>query len=74
MQPILPIFFNIQFNFLYEGYRNDFAVDLKAGLGLLTVGGLLLLLGAGAVGEVSIRRVAKDGKAGRSEAKRQLMF
>ncbi|GMH51038.1 hypothetical protein TrRE_jg5379 [Triparma retinervis] len=51
MQPILPIFFNIQFNFLYEGYRNDYAVDLKAGAGLLTVGSLLLLLGAGGIGE-----------------------
>lgn len=54
MQPILPVFFSIQFNFLYEGYRNEGAVDVKAGLGLLFFGGLILLLGAGSFGEVGI--------------------
>lgn len=65
MQPILPLFFTIQFNFLYEGYRNDVAVDLKAGLGLLTVGSLLLLLGAGAIGEGGVlATIGLDGLLG----------
>jgi len=34
LQPILPLFFKIQFDFLYEGYRNESALDLKSGLGL----------------------------------------
>ncbi|GMI40175.1 hypothetical protein TeGR_g12605, partial [Tetraparma gracilis] len=54
MQPILPVFFWIQFNFLYDGYKNESAVDLKSGLGLLLVGSLLLLLSGGAVGEVGL--------------------
>merc|ERR1712232_920494 len=54
LQPILPIFFNIQFNFLYEGWRNEAAIDLEAGLGLLVVGGAILLLGAGTVGEAGL--------------------
>ena len=38
LQPILPIFFMVQFNFLYEGWRNvEFAFDVKAGL---LIGGL----------------------------------
>lgn len=47
LQPILPIFFNLQFNFLYEGWRNEFAFDPKAGLGLLFIGSAILLAGAG---------------------------
>lgn len=54
LQPILPIFFIIQFNFLYEGWRNELIIDLKATLGFAVVGGLILLLGAGTVGEASI--------------------
>jgi len=54
LQPILPIFFKIQFNFLYEGWRNEAAIDLGAGLGLLVVGGAILLLGAGTVGEAGL--------------------
>ena len=33
LQPILPIFFMIQFIFLYDGYKNDWANYLKATLG-----------------------------------------
>ena len=51
LQPILPIFFAIQFNFLYDGDKNDFAVDLKATLGFLLVGGLVLLVGFGGLEE-----------------------
>jgi len=54
LQPILPIFFKVQFNFLYEGWRNEFGIDVLASLGFLTIGGLILLLSAGAVGEVGI--------------------
>lgn len=54
LQPILPIFFAIQFNFLYDGYKNDFAIDLKATLGFLFVGGLILLVGVGSVEEGAI--------------------
>lgn len=54
LQPILPIFFIIQFNFLYDGYKNDFAIDLKATFGFLFVGGLILLVGAGGIEEGAI--------------------
>jgi len=45
LQPILPIFFIVQFNFLYDGWKNEMVIDLKATLGFLTVGGLILLAG-----------------------------
>jgi len=54
LQPILPIFFLIQFNFLYEGWRNEFAIDFKATLGFLFVGGLILLLATSEIGEVGV--------------------
>ena len=52
LQPILPIFFAIQFNFLYDGWDNRKVIDLKAGVGLLFVGLLILLIAGGAI-EVS---------------------
>lgn len=54
LQPILPIFFSVQFNFLYEGWRNEMAIDVGATFGFLTVGGLILLLTAGSLGEAGI--------------------
>lgn len=51
LQPILPIFFKIQFAFLYDGYDNKQVVDLKAGLGFLLVGALILLVTGGAIEE-----------------------
>jgi len=54
LQPILPIFFSIQFNFLYEGWRNEVAIDLRAALGFLFVGGTILLIGGGAIGEAGL--------------------
>mmetsp|Transcript_12424 Transcript_12424/g.42978 ORF Transcript_12424/g.42978 Transcript_12424/m.42978 type:complete len:539 (-) Transcript_12424:77-1693(-) len=54
MQPILPVFFKVQFNFLYEGWRNEAALDLKSGVPLALLGGLILALGAGAVGDLAI--------------------
>jgi zeaxanthin epoxidase len=44
LQPILPLFFKIQFNFLYDGYKNEFPIDIKAALGFLTIGSILLFL------------------------------
>merc|ERR1712032_1492601 len=38
LQPILPLFFNVQFNFLYDGWKNEGAFDLKAALGFLFLG------------------------------------
>ena len=54
LQPVLPIFFVIQFNFLYDGWRNEREIDLKATLGFGLLGGLLLLLLAGSVGEAGV--------------------
>ena len=47
LQPILPVFFSVQFNFLYEGWKNEVAIDLAATFGILLIGGIILLLGAG---------------------------
>jgi zeaxanthin epoxidase len=54
LQPILPIFFMIQFNFLYDGWRNEKEIDLKAAVGFTLVGSVVLLLLLGAVGETGI--------------------
>jgi zeaxanthin epoxidase len=54
LQPILPIFFIVQFAFLYDGYRNENQIDLGAALGFTIIGGLMLLLSAGVVGEAGI--------------------
>jgi zeaxanthin epoxidase len=54
LQPILPIFFTVQFNFLYDGWKNEVAIDLGAAFGFLTLGGLILLVGAGGVGEAGV--------------------
>jgi len=48
LQPILPVFFWIQFNFLYDGWENEgLGIDLVAGFGFLVVGGLILAATAG---------------------------
>ena len=54
LQPILPVFFWVQFNFLYEGWRNEAALDIKAALGIAGFGLLILALAAGAVGDAAI--------------------
>ena len=43
LQPILPLFFNLQFNFLYDGYKNEMAME-----------DLVLLLGGGTVAAVAL--------------------
>jgi len=54
LQPILPIFFLVQFNFLYEGWRNEAAIDLKATAGFLVFGGIILALAGGGFGEIPL--------------------
>ncbi|KAG7352007.1 FAD-dependent oxidoreductase [Nitzschia inconspicua] len=54
LQPILPIFFSVQFNFLYDGYKNEFGIDFVAALTFLVIGGFMLILSAGVVGEAGI--------------------
>lgn len=44
LQPILPIFFVVQFNFLYDGYENKKLIDFPAFLGFTVLGGFLLLI------------------------------
>ena len=43
MQPILPLFFTVQFNFLYDGWKNEELIDFEAAAGFLLIGGLFLL-------------------------------
>jgi len=54
LQPILPVFFKVQFNFLYDGWRNEFGIDFVAAASFLVVGGIVLLLSAGVLGEAGI--------------------
>jgi zeaxanthin epoxidase len=54
MQPILPIFFSVQFNFLYDGWKNESSIDFPAAIGFVIFGGTLLLLSAGSLGEAGI--------------------
>jgi len=54
LQPILPIFFKVQFNFLYDGWENKFGIDVISAISFITIGGLILLLSAGVVGEAGI--------------------
>merc|ERR1712087_18243 len=43
LQPILPVFFTVQFAFLYDGWRNKFSVDnLKLGSAIFGFGTILL--------------------------------
>lgn len=53
LQPILPVFFVIQFNFLYDGWKNNSKIDWKATLGFATLGAAILLAG-GALEEVGL--------------------
>jgi len=53
LQPILPVFFTIQFAFLYDGWKND-SVDLKAAFAFLLVGGFILAISLGMVEEAAL--------------------
>ena len=56
LQPILPIFFTVQFAFLYDGWENKFSLkQLQFGAGILTFGLLLLAAFAATAGaEVAV--------------------
>jgi len=54
LQPILPIFFSIQFAFLYDGWKNDSPIDLNNAIKFLFVGGLILIVGAGTIEEAAL--------------------
>jgi len=44
LQPVLPVFFWVQFTFLYDGYRNEVGTkQLASGAGIAVIGSLLLL-------------------------------
>jgi len=48
LQPVLPVFFSVQFAFLYDGWRNDFSLGkVKTGLGIAFFG--LITLAAFAI-------------------------
>merc|ERR1712228_134500 len=47
LQPIMPLFFWVQFNFLYDGYKNENKIDFVAAFSFLIIGGLILLLNVG---------------------------
>ena len=53
LQPILPVFFMVQFNFLYDGWKNNSKIDWKATLGFVTLGAAILLA-SGALEEVGL--------------------
>jgi len=43
LQPILPVFFMVQFAFLYDGWRNEFSLEnVKTGLGIFLFGAITL--------------------------------
>jgi len=54
LQPILPIFFAVQFNFLYDGWKNEFSVDIRNALAIAVIGSFMLIVSAGVVGEAGI--------------------
>jgi zeaxanthin epoxidase len=54
LQPILPIFFSVQFAFLYDGWKNERQIDFKAALGFLVLGGLIISLAAFELAEVGV--------------------
>jgi len=53
LQPILPVFFMVQFNFLYDGWKNEKRIDWKAALGFVTIGAAILLA-SGAFEEIGL--------------------
>ena len=66
LQPILPLFFAVQFNFLYDGYRNEWSVgDLKYPLIIGSFGLLLLASFSFVVGsEVALGGLALESLLG----------
>jgi zeaxanthin epoxidase len=69
LQPVLPVFFNVQFNFLYNDWRNKFAIDLGATVGILLIGGLFLVAYAAVAGDVGIlAALGLEGVLGSAES------
>merc|ERR1712060_556096 len=66
LQPVLPLFFTVQFAFLYDGWRNQFSLDqVRFGLTLLFFGGLLLAAFAATAGtEVAFLGVGAEALLG----------
>ena len=64
LQPILPIFFSIQFNFLYDGWKNESPIDFKSAFAFTVVGGFILLIGAGTLGDAAIVGLGLEGLLG----------
>jgi len=66
LQPILPVFFAIQFAFLYDGWDNKWSpAQLKIGLGLGFFGVILLVLFAATAGtEVALLGVGVEALVG----------
>jgi len=55
LQPILPIFFAVQFNFLYDGYRNELGFkDVGNALGIAFFGSVLLLFFAAVAADAGL--------------------
>jgi zeaxanthin epoxidase len=54
LQPILPIFFMVQFNFLYDGYQNKKLIDIPAFVAFTVLGGLVLLVLSFELAEVGL--------------------
>merc|ERR1719231_1275747 len=62
LQPILPIFFAVQFAFLYDGWRNEFSLDFKTGLPIFGFGLVLLAAFAATAGtEVALLSTGVEG-------------
>ena len=64
LQPILPIFFMVQFNFLYDGWKNEMGIDFKAAMSFSAMGGLILLLATSSLGELGIPFFGFEGLIG----------
>ena len=54
LQPILPIFFWVQFTFLYDGWKNEGGIDIKSTIGFLAIGIPLLVVTGGALSEAGV--------------------
>lgn len=55
LQPILPIFFAVQFNFLYSGYRNELGFnDVGNSLGIAFFGSIFLLFFAAVAADAGL--------------------
>merc|ERR1719149_140925 len=62
LQPILPVFFAVQFAFLYDGWENKFSLkQLQIGLSIFAFGSLFLIAFAGVFAESILGAEALEG-------------